>query len=98
VRASSRQIGRSSPDRAPDERSDRTKVGETPNADGNILWDLPLPELVVPNHPAAVPNGLRQRFPRQSVEGSEDKTLQGFATQHIDLLPENQDFRLMPHP
>src|SRR5258707_9836960 len=32
----------------------------------------------------------------QSVESAEHKSLPGSAPQHIDLLPENQDFRLKP--
>src|SRR5437016_9036099 len=31
-----------------------------------------------------------------SVESAESKSLRGIAPQHIDLLPENQDFRLKP--
>jgi len=34
----------------------------------------------------------------QSVEGPENRSLRGIAPQHIDLLPENQDFRLKPRP
>ena len=33
----------------------------------------------------------------QSVESAENKSLRGIAPQHIDLLPENQDFRLKPY-
>jgi hypothetical protein len=31
---------------------------------------------------------------QQSVEGSENRSRRRIAPQHIDLLPENQDFRL----
>jgi hypothetical protein len=34
----------------------------------------------------------------QSVESPENRSLRGFAPQHIDLLPENQDFRFKPRP
>jgi hypothetical protein len=34
----------------------------------------------------------------QSVQGPENKSLRGLAPQHIDLLSENQDFRLKPRP
>jgi hypothetical protein len=33
----------------------------------------------------------------QPVEGPENKSLRGLALQHINLLPENQDFRRKPH-
>jgi hypothetical protein len=33
----------------------------------------------------------------QSVERAENKSLRGSAPQHIDLLPQNQDFRLKPY-
>jgi hypothetical protein len=33
---------------------------------------------------------------QQSVEGPENRSRRGIAPQHIDLLPENQDFRLKP--
>jgi hypothetical protein len=32
----------------------------------------------------------------QSVDIAENNSLRAFAPQHIDLLPENQDFRLKP--
>jgi hypothetical protein len=32
----------------------------------------------------------------QSVEGPENRSLRGFAPLHIDLLTENEDFRLKP--
>jgi hypothetical protein len=33
----------------------------------------------------------------QSIGSPENKSLRGIAPQHIDLLLENQDFRLKPH-
>ena len=33
---------------------------------------------------------------RASIEGAKNKSLWGIAPQHIDLLPENQDFGLEP--
>jgi hypothetical protein len=32
-----------------------------------------------------------------SVENAESKSLRGSTPKHIDLLPENQDFRLKPY-
>ena len=43
-------------------------------------------------------NEAIQPHEHQSVESAENKFLRGIAPQHIDLLPENQDFRLKPRP
>jgi hypothetical protein len=41
-------------------------------------------------------NEAIQRNEHQSVEIAESKSLRGLAPQHIELLPEDQDFRLKP--
>jgi hypothetical protein len=40
----------------------------------------------------------KQPNEHQAVESAENKSLPGFASQHIDLLPEDQDFRFKPRP
>jgi hypothetical protein len=58
------------------------------------------------NHGLGPDNGQRiynarneaiQPNEHQSVKSAENKSLRGSAPQHIDLLPENQDFRLKPY-
>jgi NADPH:quinone reductase len=39
---------------------------------------------------------MLEKLGAPSVESAENKSLRAFMPQHIDLLPENQDFRLKP--
>jgi hypothetical protein len=60
---------------------------------------------VPPNHGLGPDDGQRvynarneavQPDEHQSVESAENKSLGGIPSQHINLLPENQDFRFKP--
>src|SRR5260221_1071666 len=90
----------------PDQLTDLQRDSRSPAAPSG----LPAPEqskssTVPANHGLGPDDGQRVYSARneaiqpnedQSVESAEHKSLPGSAPQHIDLLPENQDFRLKP--